>query len=140
MFAMMFFSSRKRKRQAAELADKVQVGAKVMLNSGIFGTIKSVDGDRVIVESTPGTQLEVSRPAIVRFIADAAEAAPAKAAPAVAAEVTPVAKVAAKPAAKAAPAKAAAKPAAAKTAAKPAATKTPAAKAPAKKPAAKSTK
>ena len=120
MFAMMFFSSRKRKRQAAELADKVQAGARVMLSSGIFGTIVSVDGERVVVESTPGIKLEVSRSAIVRFVAESVET------PAVAevAEVTPVAKTSA------------AKPAATKVAA----TKTPAAKAPAKKPAAKTTK
>jgi len=135
MFVMMFFSSRKRKRQAAELADKIQVGAKVMLNSGIFGEIKAVEADHVVIESTPGTQLKVSRQAVVRFLNDQIETATV-AEEAKPEAVAPVAKVAAKKAP-------AAKPAAPKTTAKPAAKPTAAkspAKAPAKKPAAKSTK
>ncbi len=131
MFVMMFFSSRKRKRQAAEMADKVQPGAKVMLNSGIFATIISVDGDRALVESTPGTRLEVSKAAIVRFITEPVAAEAEVAEDAVVAAVTPVAKAPAKKAAAAKPA--------ASAAAKPAA-KTPAKKAPAAKPATKSVK
>lgn len=111
LIAMMFNNSRKRKKQAAELQSKVAVGATVTLYSGIIGEIVSINEDRMVLESTPGTKLTVSKAAI-RTVDAAAEAK----------------KPAAKPAAK--------KPAAAAKAVAPAAKK-PATKPAAKKPAAK---
>lgn len=57
LIAMMFLSSRKRKKQAAELLASVKVGSKVVLHSGITGKITSIDGDRAILESTQEPKL-----------------------------------------------------------------------------------
>jgi preprotein translocase subunit YajC len=64
LLAMMFFSSRKRKKQAADLESKLQVGAKVMLTSGIFGTITSIEEDRVTIETAPKTKITVIKGAV----------------------------------------------------------------------------
>lgn len=103
---MMFWNSRKRKKQAQELQDKLGKGAAIVTHSGIYGVIESIDGDRAVI-ATAGSKLEIARAAIRGIDANA------------------------KPAPKAAAPKAAAKPAAAKSAAKPAAK--PAAKKPAAK-------
>lgn len=107
MAVLMWNSSRTRKKQAAELAAKLEVGAEVMLGSGVFGTIEAIADDRVVIKSA-GSTLEVARAAVARVSKSAADNA---------AEAKPAAK---KPAARATAAK--------KTATKSAATKTAAAK------------
>ncbi|MEY4437315.1 MAG: hypothetical protein RL100_779 [Actinomycetota bacterium] len=96
LIAMMFFNSRKRKKQMQELQDSLKVGTNVILHSGITGTLVSIDEKRAVLETTPGTKISVVKGAIRGIDTDA----PAK----------PAAKSAAKPAA--------AKPAAKKPAAK----------------------
>lgn len=73
MIVFMITSSRKRKAQAAQMAAKVNVGAKVMLSSGIYGEITSVSDDRVVVKSAGSTSLEVAKGAVVRVIENAPE-------------------------------------------------------------------
>ena len=74
----MFRNSRKRQHEARELQSKVQPGAKVMTNFGVFGTILSIDDDenQVLLESSPGTVLTVHRQTISRVVEPVA-AAPA---------------------------------------------------------------
>jgi preprotein translocase subunit YajC len=74
----MFRNSRKRQRDARELQLKVQPGAKVMTNFGVFGTILSMDDDenQVLLETSPGTVLTVHRQTIARVVEPVA-AAPA---------------------------------------------------------------
>ena len=102
LIVMMFMSSRKRKRAAAELQSSLKVGASVMLTSGIYGKVEAIDGDKITIVSASSTKLLVNKGAVAR-IEEAAK---------------PEAKAAVKPAA-------ARKPAATKTAAakKPAAKK-----------------
>ena len=68
----MFRNGRKRQRDAAELQNQMVVGARVMSNSGIYGTILSIDEDtnEVLLESTPGTVLALHRQTIARVITD----------------------------------------------------------------------
>lgn len=108
LIAMMFMSSRKRKKQAENLLASVKVGSSVVLHSGIVGTIASIDGDRAVVETTPGTKISILKGAIRSVDANAKPVAEKSAAPKAAAK--PAVKAAAKPAAK--------KPAAKKPAAK----------------------
>ena len=103
LIAMMFMSSRKRKKQAADLLASVRVGANVVLHSGITGKVVSIDGDRAVIETTPGTKIAFLKGAI-----RSVESAPAKV----------ESKTDAKPAVAKASAKPAAKPAAKKPAAK----------------------
>ncbi len=109
MALLMWNSSRNRKKQAAALAEKLAIGAEVMLGSGIYGTIEAIADDRIVVKSGTST-LEVARGAIARVTKSAEENSPAV--KVVAAKKTTPAKAAAKPAAKPAvkkPAAAAAK-------------------------------
>lgn len=105
MIVLMIMNSRKRKKQATDLQNSVVVGAHVMLTSGIYGKVLSIDEARVTIESTPGTKLTVNRLAVRQVEANYEEPKAA-------------AKTAAKPAAKATATKASAKPAAKKLAAK----------------------
>lgn len=66
----MFRNSRKRQADARELQSKVQAGAKVMTNFGLFGTILSIDEEdnQVLLETSPGTVLTVHRQTIARVV------------------------------------------------------------------------
>jgi preprotein translocase subunit YajC len=68
----MFRNSRKRQRDAAELQQKVQVGADVMTNFGLFGTIVEMNDEdnKVQLETSPGTVITVHRQVITRVIDD----------------------------------------------------------------------
>lgn len=100
MALLMWNSSRNRKKQAAALAEKLAIGAEVMLGSGIFGTIEAIADDRIVVKSGTST-LEVARGAIARVTKTADEnAAVAKPAVAKKAPAKAVAKPVAKTAAK----------------------------------------
>jgi preprotein translocase subunit YajC len=75
MALLMWNSSRNRKKQAAALAEKLAIGAEVMLGSGIFGTIEAIADDRIVVKSGTST-LEVARGAISRVTKTAEENKP----------------------------------------------------------------
>ena len=59
----MFRSNKRRKKQMEEMQDKVQVGAEVMTNFGLFGVVHSIDEENNIVEleTSPGTVIRVHR-------------------------------------------------------------------------------
>ncbi len=72
----MFRNSRKRRAEANALQAKVQPGAKVMTNFGVFGTILSMDEaeNQVELETSPGTVLTVHRQTIARVVEPSATA------------------------------------------------------------------
>ncbi|WP_308464695.1 preprotein translocase subunit YajC [Rathayibacter soli] len=72
LIIFMFRSSRKRKQQAAELQQKVVAGADVMTNSGVFGTIVSIDDEdnKIRLEVAPGVVITVHRQTVTRVIDD----------------------------------------------------------------------
>jgi preprotein translocase subunit YajC len=73
----MFRNSRKRQSEARALQSKVQAGARVMTNFGVFGTILSIDDEenQVLLETSPGTVLTVHRQTIARVVEPATVAA-----------------------------------------------------------------
>jgi preprotein translocase subunit YajC len=54
----------RRQKDMARLQQGLQVGQRVMLSSGIFGTIRSLTDDRARVELSAGVEVEVVRAAI----------------------------------------------------------------------------
>lgn len=54
----------RRQKAVARLQADLQPGQRVMLSSGIFGTIRSLADDRAIIEIAPGAEVEVIRAAI----------------------------------------------------------------------------
>jgi preprotein translocase subunit YajC len=61
-------SGRKRKAAAEEAKSQFVVGAEVMTNYGLYGTIKAIDGDVVSLETTPKTVLRIHRGSIVKLV------------------------------------------------------------------------
>lgn len=70
LIIFMIRSNRKRQAAARDLQSNMQPGVEVMLQSGIFGTVVSIDeeANRVTVQSGPGTQLIVHRNAVASVI------------------------------------------------------------------------
>jgi preprotein translocase subunit YajC len=62
--AMLYYSSRKRKKASEELQTKIVKGAYVMLTSGIYGKITSVLENRIELETGPGQKLLVASGAV----------------------------------------------------------------------------
>jgi preprotein translocase subunit YajC len=75
--AFMFFSSRRRKKQAGNLAESVKVGANAVMLGGITGKIVSINNDSVVVETTPGVKIEFMKAAVRSVTSPVAESAPA---------------------------------------------------------------
>ena len=66
-----FLVARPARRQQQKLRATqagIAVGAEVMLGSGIFGTVVSLDEETVALEVAPGTRLKVARQAVVRIV------------------------------------------------------------------------
>ncbi len=62
--AMLYYSSRKRKKAADELRASVVKGAYVMLTSGIFGKVTAVLDNRIEFETAPGNKMLVAMGAV----------------------------------------------------------------------------
>ena len=54
----------RRQKAVSKLQADLQPGMRVMLSSGIYGTVRSLVDDRARVEIAPGTEIEVARAAI----------------------------------------------------------------------------
>ena len=59
---------RKRQQDLARTQAGIGPGAEVMLGSGIFGTVVSLDEETVQLEVAPGTTVKVARQAVVRVV------------------------------------------------------------------------
>jgi preprotein translocase subunit YajC len=62
MILLLVNQNRKRKRDAANLVETLQVGSNVILHAGIKG--KVVGEDDLEIETTPGTKLKVLKQAV----------------------------------------------------------------------------
>lgn len=82
LIIMMIRGRKKVSKQQETLKEKTVPGAKVMTNSGIFGTVVRIDEqDRVELEVAPGTVLTVHRQAIAQFIEPEVQTEPRPPAP-----------------------------------------------------------
>jgi len=68
---LMTRSVRRQQRRVAELQAEIAIGDEVILSAGIFGTVHSIDGDRVQLEIAEGTVITVARQVVVRRASDA---------------------------------------------------------------------
>jgi preprotein translocase subunit YajC len=59
---------RRRQQDIASTQASLGPGAEVMLGSGIFGTVASLDDETLRIEVAPGTVLKVARQAVVRVM------------------------------------------------------------------------
>jgi preprotein translocase subunit YajC len=70
MILLLVQQNRRRKKETENLLSALAVGANVILHSGIKGTVTEINGDDLVIESTPKTKLVVVKGA-VRGIAPA---------------------------------------------------------------------
>jgi preprotein translocase subunit YajC len=70
----MFRNSRKRQKDQAELQTKMVPGAEVMTSFGLYGTLVSVDDEKVTadIEVAPGTIVRVHRQTLSKVVEDTA--------------------------------------------------------------------
>jgi preprotein translocase subunit YajC len=76
MYFLMIRPQRKRMKETAALQSSIDVGDEVVTNSGIFGFITGVDGDKFWLEIDDDVQIRIARSAVQgRVNAPAAEVA-----------------------------------------------------------------
>ena len=70
--ALLFMNWRTRKKQQEQLSfrDQLQPGQQVQTIGGLVGTVVAVEDDRVILASTPGTEVVFVKQALARLIED----------------------------------------------------------------------
>ena len=64
---------RKRQQAMQQTMNAISPGTRVMLGSGLFGTVLSVGPRQVVLEISPGTELTVLKQAISKVVTDADE-------------------------------------------------------------------
>lgn len=67
-WALVIRPASKRQREMRATQSSVEVGSQIVLNSGIYGTVRSVEDATLQIEVAPGTELKVARQAVVRVI------------------------------------------------------------------------
>lgn len=90
MWAVMIRPARRRQLELQGLQTSVEVGSEVMLGSGIYGTVISVDDQTIALEIAPGTTVKVARAAVVRIVDDEPTAPEESTDPAASPTMTPV--------------------------------------------------
>jgi preprotein translocase subunit YajC len=63
---MVIRPQQRRQKEVVALQNSIQVGQRVMMSSGVFGTVVSLADDRARLEIAPGTQIEIARAAIAK--------------------------------------------------------------------------
>jgi preprotein translocase subunit YajC len=93
MVVFMFRNNRKQKEAREKLQSSIVKGANVMMTSGVYGTIMSIntDDNEVVVETTPGTKIRFHLQAVASVVekkdpAEVKDAKPARAASSTAAK------------------------------------------------------
>lgn len=69
MILLLFSQNRKRRREAEQLVNSLEVGSEVLLHSGIKGKVtKLVEDNDLEIETTPGVKLTVVRQAVRQIV------------------------------------------------------------------------
>jgi preprotein translocase subunit YajC len=63
---MVIRPQQRRQKEVVRLQESIRVGQRVMMSSGVFGTVVSITDDRARLEIAPGTQIEIARAAIAK--------------------------------------------------------------------------
>jgi preprotein translocase subunit YajC len=68
IYVMVILPQNRRKKQALALRRQVEPGSRVMLTSGLYGTIVEVDDDTVVIEASEGVEMRYAKAAVLRVI------------------------------------------------------------------------
>lgn len=75
-WAVVMRPARNQQRQTQRVQSELAVGDEVVISAGIFGTIRSLDDQRVQLEIAPGTVVTVARQVVVRRASEVDDRAP----------------------------------------------------------------
>lgn len=64
---MVVRPQQRRQKEVVSLQGSIDVGQRVMMSSGVFGTIRSITDDRARLEIAPGIEIEIARAAIAKI-------------------------------------------------------------------------
>ncbi len=73
LWVLMTRPVRRQQRKVAALQDEIAIGDEVILSAGIFGTVRSIEDERVGLEIAEGTVITVARQVVVRRVPDAVD-------------------------------------------------------------------
>jgi len=73
IYLMMIRPNQKRAADQKQMMDTMQPGARVMLTSGLFGTIQAVGDQQMVVELAPGMAVTVVKQAIAKVVPESEE-------------------------------------------------------------------
>ena len=63
---MVIRPAKRRQQEVTSLQSSIEVGQKVMMSSGVYGTVRAITDDRARLEIAPGTEIEIARAAIAK--------------------------------------------------------------------------
>jgi preprotein translocase subunit YajC len=75
MYFLMIRPQQKRRREAAEMQNKLGAGDQIVTIGGLHGTVVTAEDDVVVLEIAPAVQVTFARPAIARVVTRAADPA-----------------------------------------------------------------
>ncbi|RYC13834.1 preprotein translocase subunit YajC [Nocardioides zhouii] len=64
---MVVRPQQRRQKAVVALQESIEVGQRVMMTSGVYGTVRSLDDERARLEIAPGTEIEIARAAIAKL-------------------------------------------------------------------------
>ncbi|MGI5952651.1 MAG: preprotein translocase subunit YajC [Brooklawnia sp.] len=67
MYVLMVLPQRKKMEQQRKMIAALQPGSRVMLNTGLFGTIRATGDAQLVVELAPGVEVTVLKQAVARM-------------------------------------------------------------------------
>jgi len=70
MYFLMIRPARKQQQKQQQMMNALEVGSRVMLGSGIYGTIRHLGEKQAIIEISPGVDLTILRAAIRSVVSD----------------------------------------------------------------------
>jgi preprotein translocase subunit YajC len=69
-YLLIMRPQRKRQQALAKLVSELTPGTRVMLGSGLFGTVVAVGEKQVVLEISPGAELTVLKQAVARVVTE----------------------------------------------------------------------
>ena len=70
MYFFMIRPQQKRMKEHQSLVNSLSPGARVMLNSGMFATVRHMGQQQAIVELAPGVEITITNNSVARFVGD----------------------------------------------------------------------